>query len=162
MAFKLSKNCQIVLPVLILLLVRTRSILSRSWNDFILSLFFNHEIWKTCKETLVNNIEEIPIGNIKQNRNLDFNPEFSSQFRMFFHRKNLKSENNNPWFKPYQSIVCASVDRQCLEYLGYITLIKFWITEENRTSMNSRNIIAVLTRSLTRVPLNYLSWIHIL
>ena len=48
---------------------------------------------------------------------------------MFFHQKNLKSENNNPWFKPWfnillhtQSFVCATVDCQCLEYLGYITL----------------------------------------
>ena len=48
---------------------------------------------------------------------------------MFFHPKNLKSENNNPWFKPWfnillhtQSIVCATVDSQCLEYLGCITL----------------------------------------
>ena len=45
---------------------------------------------------------------------------------MFFHPK---SENDNPWFKPWfsillhtQSIVCAIVDSQCLEYLGYITL----------------------------------------
>ena len=49
---------------------------------------------------------------------------------MFFHPKNLKSENNNPLFKPWfnillhtQSIVCATVDSWCLEYLGYITLI---------------------------------------
>ena len=49
---------------------------------------------------------------------------------MFFHPKNLKSENNKPWFKPWfdillhtQSIVCAIVDSQCLEYLGYITLV---------------------------------------
>ena len=49
---------------------------------------------------------------------------------MFFHPKNLKSENNNPWFKPWfnillqtQSIVCATVESQCLEYLGYITLL---------------------------------------
>ena len=48
---------------------------------------------------------------------------------MFFHPKNLKSENNNPWFKPWfnillhtQSILCATVDSQCLEYLGCITL----------------------------------------
>ena len=48
---------------------------------------------------------------------------------MFFHPKNLKSENNNPWFKPWfdillhtQSIVSATVDSQCLKYLGYITL----------------------------------------
>ena len=48
---------------------------------------------------------------------------------MFFHPKNLKSENNNPWFKPWfnillhtQSIVCATVNSHCLEYLGYITL----------------------------------------
>ena len=46
---------------------------------------------------------------------------------MFFHPKNLKSENNNPWFKPWfnillytQSIVCATVDSQCLEHLGYV------------------------------------------
>ena len=52
---------------------------------------------------------------------------------MFFHPKNLKSENNNPWFKPWfnillhtQSIVCATVDSQCLEYLGYITLMVSW------------------------------------
>ena len=30
--------------------------------------------------------------------NLDFNPEFSSEFKMFFHPKNLKSEDNNPGF----------------------------------------------------------------
>ena len=48
---------------------------------------------------------------------------------MFFHPKNLESENNNPWFKLWfnislhtQSIVCATVDSQCLKYLGYITL----------------------------------------
>ena len=45
---------------------------------------------------------------------------------MFFHPK---SENNNAWFKPWfnillhtQSIMCATVDSQCLEYLGYTTL----------------------------------------
>ena len=41
---------------------------------------------------------------------------------MFFHPKNLKGENNNPWFNILlhtQSIVCAIVDSQCLEYLGY-------------------------------------------
>ena len=45
---------------------------------------------------------------------------------MFFQPKNLKSENNDPWFNILlhtQSIVCATVDRQCLEYLGYITLV---------------------------------------
>ena len=44
---------------------------------------------------------------------------------MFFHPKTFKSENNNPWFNILlhtQSIVCATVDSQCLEYLGYITL----------------------------------------
>ena len=30
--------------------------------------------------------------NIKLDRNLDFNPEFSSWSKMFFHPKNLKSE----------------------------------------------------------------------
>ena len=52
---------------------------------------------------------------------------------MFFHPKNLKSENNNPLFKPWfnillhtQPIVCATVDSQCLEYLGYITLSTQW------------------------------------
>ena len=41
----------------------------------------------------------------------------------------LKSEINNPWFKPWfnillhkQSIVYATVCSQCLEYLGCITL----------------------------------------
>ena len=41
---------------------------------------------------------------------------------MFFHPKNLKSENNNPWLKPWfnillhtQSIVCATADTQSLE-----------------------------------------------
>ena len=44
-----------------------------------------------------------------------------------FHYRN--SSNNNPWFKPWfnillhtQSIVIATVNSQCLEYLGYITL----------------------------------------
>ena len=41
----------------------------------------------------------------------------------------LKSERNNQWFKPWfnillhtQSNVCATVQGQCLEYLGYKTL----------------------------------------
>jgi hypothetical protein len=41
----------------------------------------------------------------------------------------MESERNNPWFKPWfnillhtQSILCATVYSQCLEYLGYITL----------------------------------------
>ena len=53
----------------------------------------------------------------KRNRNLDFNPEFPSQFSMFFQR----SENNNPRFEPCfdiflqkQSIVCATVNSHCL------------------------------------------------
>ena len=44
---------------------------------------------------------------------------------MFFHQKNLKSENNNPWFKPWsnilrhtQSIVCAPLDSQVFRVLG--------------------------------------------
>ena len=57
----------------------------------------------------------------------------------------MKSERNNPWFKPWfnillhtQSIVCATVNSQCLEYLGYITLvstrthwIKDWLWSRN-------------------------------
>ena len=50
---------------------------------------------------------------------------------MFFHPKNLKSENNNPWFKPWfnillhiQSIVFAKLDSQILEYLEYVTLFR--------------------------------------
>ena len=38
----------------------------------------------------------------------------------------MKNENNNQWFKPWfnillhtQSSVCATVDNQWLEYLGY-------------------------------------------
>ena len=49
---------------------------------------------------------------------------------MFFHPKSMKSENNNPWFKAWfnillhtQSIVWATVDSQCLEKFGYITLV---------------------------------------
>ena len=37
---------------------------------------------------------------------------------MFFHPKNLKSENNNLWFNILlhtQPIVCATVDSQCLD-----------------------------------------------
>ena len=44
---------------------------------------------------------------------------------MFFHQKNLKSENDNPQFKSWfnillhtQSIVCATVDSQCFRVLG--------------------------------------------
>ena len=41
---------------------------------------------------------------------------------MCFHPNNLKSENNNLWFHILlhtQLIVSATVDSQCLEYLGY-------------------------------------------
>ena len=50
---------------------------------------------------------------------------------MFYHPKNLKSENNNPWSNILlhtKSIVCATVDSQCLEYLGCITLARVWFT----------------------------------
>ena len=43
----------------------------------------------------------------------------------FLTQKNLKGENINPRFNILlhtQSIVCATVASQCLEYLGYITL----------------------------------------
>ena len=61
------------------------------------SLYFKYQTW-----------------DLKQYSNLViFFPEFI-QFRMYFHLKNLKSERNNPWFKPWfnilrhtQSIVCA-------------------------------------------------------
>ena len=49
--------------------------------------------------------------------------------RMFFHPQNLENKNDKPWFKPWfnillhtQSIVRATVESQCLEYLGYKTL----------------------------------------
>ena len=49
---------------------------------------------------------------------------------MFFHPKNLKSENNNPWFNILlhtQSIVCATVDSQCLEYvLGTYKFVEYF------------------------------------
>jgi hypothetical protein len=58
---------------------------------------------------------------------------FKLILKCFYLPKNLKSENNNPWFKPWfdillhtQTIVCATVDSQCLEYLGYIALVSFW------------------------------------
>ena len=44
----------------------------------------------------------------------------------------LKSERNNPWFKPWfnillhtQSIVYATVKGRCLEYLGYTVKLGF-------------------------------------
>ena len=53
---------------------------------------------------------------------------------MLFHPKNLKSKNNKPWFNPWfnilmhtQSVVYATVDSQCLEYLVHITLPKSMI-----------------------------------
>ena len=49
--------------------------------------------------------------------------------RMFFDPKNLKSENNKLWFKPWFNILLhtqsiATVDSQCLEYLACITLTR--------------------------------------
>ena len=54
---------------------------------------------------------------------------------MSFYQK--KSENNNPRFNILlhtQSIVCATVDSQWLECLGYITLGQPWFeTQVNST-----------------------------
>ena len=76
--------------------------------------FKNHTLW-----------------NIKQSMNLDFNPEFSSWLECFWPKNKLKSENDKLWFKPWfnillhtQLIVFATVDSQCLEYLGYTTLYR--------------------------------------
>ena len=60
---------------------------------------------------------------------------------MFFHLKTLKSENNNPCFYILlhtQSIVCATVDSQCSEYLGYITLMS---GQKNYTVNKSRSSV---------------------
>ena len=60
---------------------------------------------------------------------------------MFFHPKNLKSENNNPRFNILlhtQSIVCATVDSQCLEYLVYITLSYALILHAAQASQRKR------------------------
>ena len=53
---------------------------------------------------------------------------FQSNLEFFFRPRNLKIENDNPWFNPWfnilphtQSIVCATIDSPCLEYLEYIT-----------------------------------------
>ena len=47
----------------------------------------------------------------------------------------MKSERNNPWFKPWfnillhtESIVCETVKGQCLEHLGYITLTGYRVS----------------------------------
>ena len=60
---------------------------------------------------------------------------------MFFLPKNLKSENNNPWFNILlhtQSIVCATVDSQCLEYLGYILCVHL---ESNQKVLTPYNVL---------------------
>ena len=51
----------------------------------------------------------------------------------------LKSERNNSWFKPWfdillhtQSIVCATVAGQCLEYLGYISSL-VWMPDRGHS-----------------------------
>ena len=65
-----------------------------------------------------------------RNRNLDFNPKFSSYFRMLFHPKNLKSENNTPWFNillQTQSIVSSAVFRVLGIYNFEATTIFFLV-----------------------------------
>ena len=59
---------------------------------------------------------------------------------MFFHPKDLKSENNNPWFKPWcnillhtQSIVCATIDSLCLEYILNLGKIQNHVSENGST-----------------------------
>ena len=58
--------------------------------------------------------------------------------------KSLKNERNKPWFKPWfnislhtQSIVCATVRGQRLEYLGCITLVIIWNENECRESCDN-------------------------
>ena len=50
--------------------------------------------------------------NFKQYSNLDFNPEFSIQFRTYVHPKNLKRERNNPQFKYFTAV---SIHWGCLK-----------------------------------------------
>ena len=76
---------------------------------------------------------------------------------MFFQPKNLKSENNNPCFNillHIQSIVCATVDSQCLEYLGYITLTKGRIAIE-WNSFRMAWAYTILDSSLLVLQRNY-------
>ena len=68
----------------------------------------------------------------------------------------FKSERNNPWFKPWfnillhkQSMVCATVWDQCLEYLVYITLqpICFFYKIEpkkRRQKRQSHSVVSIL------------------
>ena len=51
--------------------------------------------------------------------------KFKYEIQCMGHGISLKSERNNPWSNILlhtQSIVCATVEGQCLEYLLYITL----------------------------------------
>ena len=43
--------------------------------------------------------------NLIQYSTLHFNPEFSIQFRMYFHSNNLRSRGKNPWSKPWFNIL---------------------------------------------------------
>ena len=79
---------------------------------------------------------------------------------MFFHPKNLKSENNNTWFKPWfnillhtQSIVCATVDSQCLEYLGYINLVQSRFSRKRSTASSKSKLMIV-----TFVSIHNMMW----
>ena len=69
----------------------------------------------------------------------------------FFTPKNIKSENNDPWFKPWfnilQSIVCATLDSQCLEYT---------MKNERKTKINHWPVL--LVRRLWMLKYSFVWW----
>ena len=78
---------------------------------------------------------------------------------MFFHPKNLKSENNNPWFKPWinillhtQATVCATVDIQCLKYLEYNFGVPCKFSLEDQTSSKKQDLGG---------PVHYTGWVNL-
>ena len=75
---------------------------------------------------------------------------------MFFHPKNVKNENNNLWFKSWsnilphtRSIVCATVDSQCLKYLEYNFGVPCKFSLEDQTSSKKQDLGG---------PVHYTGW----
>ena len=107
--------------------------------------------------------------NLKQNSELDCNPEFSSQSIMYFHSKNVKSERKKPWFEPkiqqtavflvwamiwYQSILDTRVDSHCLEYLGCINFESVL----NFPTFSMSKKIAWVWCNLVHIPWHNIVW----
>ena len=99
--------------------------------------------WFLTNQIVCQNINKL---NLKQIRNLDFNPELLIQFRMYFYPKSLKRERKIHYLIFYCGHSACQKIRSVFRVLGIYTLVQgknafSYCSKENKNSYYSNGKI---------------------